>query len=159
MTPKKGSRCVWKIFACELLKLVSGSKTGYAPWNAEKGLNVTSGCIGRLHTNGSRCIWNTICMRHCFQAANQGALSGMQKTTSVSLLASLCICTWENEHSGFCFQHIFFLLYELNLNNQDFVYLEFVKYQLRIRTNMPVSRSAMYACLYLLKCYFICRHV
>ena len=79
-------------FACEILKLVSGSKPGYAPLNAENGLSVTS----------------------CF----------------------IVICTWENKHSGFCFEH--FVFCNVNLNTQDFVYLEFVKYQMGLRRNMPV---------------------
>ena len=40
---------------------------------------------------------------------------------------------------------IFFLFYDVNLNTQDFVYLEIVKYQLGLRKNMPVFEM-QYSC-------------
>ena len=44
MTSKKVEG-VFENNACELLKLVSGSKPGYAAWNAEKSHSVTFGFI------------------------------------------------------------------------------------------------------------------
>ena len=82
-------------FTCEILKLVSGCKPGYTPWNADISLSVT----------------------FCFIVA----YAHEQKKIPVSV-----------------FNIIFFLFYDVNMNTQDFVYLEFVKYQLGLRRNMPV---------------------
>ena len=75
--------------------MVSGSKPGYAPMNAETSLSVTFGFI----------------VAYAYEKIN----------TLVSVL-----------------NIIFFLFYDINLNTQDFVYLEFVRYQLGLRRNMPV---------------------
>ena len=80
-------------FTCKLLKLVSGSKPEYAPWNAEK----------------PQCHFGFSAYAH----------------ERINILFSLL-------------SFFFFLFYELNLYNQGFVYLEFVKYQLGLRRNMPV---------------------
>ena len=53
---------------------------------------------------------------------------------------------------------IFFLFYDDHLNTQDFVYFEFVKYQLGIRRNMSVFlRNAMYAYLLYVQIVFLCQ--
>ena len=79
----------------EPLKLVSGSKPGYVPLDAENSRSVT----------------------FCFLIAY------VQEKIN-SLVSVLNIC--------------FFLFYDVNLNTQDLVYLEFVKYQLDLHRNMPV---------------------
>ena len=80
--------------AYEILKLVSGSKPGYAPLNAENHLSVTFCYI----------------VGYAYEKIN-------------ILVSVLNI--------------VFFLFYDVNLNTQDFVYLEFVKYQSGLRINVP----------------------
>ena len=48
------------------------------------------------------------------------------------------ICAQENKHSAFWFEHLFLSFYDLNLNTQGFVYLEFVMYQLGLHRNVQV---------------------
>ena len=88
MTSKKVEGVFETQFACKLLKLVLGTKPGYAPWNTENSLSVTFGIV----------------------------------------------VAYVQDNFFFFFFFLFcaflsFLFYELNLNKQGFIYLEFVKYQ------------------------------
>ena len=77
-------------FACELLKLVSGSKPGYAPRNAENSLSVTFGF--------------TVAYAH----------------EVINILV-------------YVLDSIVFLFYDVNLDMEDFVNVEFDSCQLALR--------------------------
>ena len=63
----------------------------------------------------------------------------MQKTAPVSFFGFIVAYAHEKINIlVFVLNIIFFLFYDVNLNTQDFLYLEIVKYQLGLRRNMSV---------------------
>ena len=86
--------------------------------------------------NGRECIWNTVRKRNfkiCFRQQTRVRSLECRKQLQCHFLLHSCICTWENKRSGSCFEH-----YCLPFLWQVLACLEFVKYQLGLRWNIPV---------------------